>query len=95
MGVDAFRIDTMKHISRLTLNNYIFPALYEFANKCGNPNFYMFGEVCTRVREVWNRNIPALSAPFYTWKEEKQYPWGDTETNLASIEKAYNDNNSV
>ena len=95
MGVDAFRIDTMKHISRLTLNNYIFPALYEFANKCGNPNFYMFGEVCTRVREVWNRNIPALSAPFYTWKEEKSYPWGDTETNLASIEKAYNDNNSV
>jgi glycosidase len=95
MGVDAFRIDTMKHISRLTLNNYIFPALYEYANKCGNTNFYMFGEVCTRVREVWNRNIPALSAPFYTWKEEKEYPWGDTETNLASIEKAYNDNNEV
>ena len=95
MGVDAFRIDTMKHISRLTLNNYIFPALYEFANKCGNTNFFMFGEVCTRVREVWNRNIPALSAPFYTWKEEKEYPWGDTATNMASIEQAYNDNNSV
>ena len=95
MGVDAFRIDTMKHISRLTLNNYIFPALYEIARRCGNENFYMFGEVCTRVREVWNRNIPALSAPFYTWKEEKQYPWGDVNTNLDSIEKAYNDNNSV
>lgn len=95
MGVDAFRIDTMKHISRLTLNNYIFPALYEFAKKCGNDNFFMFGEVCTRVREVWNRNIPALSAPFYTWKEEKEYAWGDTETNLASIEKAYNDNKEV
>ena len=95
MGVDAFRIDTMKHISRLTYNNYLTPALYEFAKKCGNDNFYMFGEVCTRVREVWNRNIPALSAPFYTWKEEKEYAWGDTETNLASIEAAYNDNNSV
>ena len=95
MGVDAFRIDTMKHISRLTLNNYIFPALYEYADRCGNENFFMFGEVCTRVREVWNRNIPALSAPFYTWKEEKQYAWGDTETNLASIEQAYNDNSSV
>lgn len=95
MGVDAFRIDTMKHISRLTLNNYIFPALYEIARRCGNDNFFMFGEVCTRVREVWNRNIPALSAPFYTWKEEKEYPWGNTETNLASIEKAYNDNSSV
>ncbi|HKM10860.1 MAG TPA: alpha-amylase family glycosyl hydrolase [Bacilli bacterium] len=95
MGVDAFRIDTMKHISRLTFNNYIFPALYEFADRCGNDNFYMFGEVATRVREVWNRNIPALSAPFYTWKEEKSYPWGDTETNLTSIEQAYNDNMEV
>lgn len=95
MGVDAFRIDTMKHISRLTFNNYIFPALYEYAERCGNTNFFMFGEVCTRVREVWNRNIPALSAPFYTWKEEKTYAWGDTETNLASIEQAYNDNSSV
>ena len=95
MGVDAFRIDTMKHISRLTLNNYIFPALYEIARRCGNENFYMFGEVCTRVREVWNRNIPALSAPFYTWKEEKEYAWGDVNTNMASIEQAYNDNKEV
>ena len=95
MGVDAFRTDTMKHISRLTFNNYITPALYEFAKKCGNDNFFMFGEVCTRVREVWNRGIPALSAPFYTWKEEKEYPWGDVYTNLESIETAYNDNNSV
>ena len=95
MGVDAFRIDTMKHISRLTLNNYIFPGLYEYAERCGNDNFFMFGEVCTRVREVWNRNVPALSAPFYTWKEEKEYPWGDVHTNLKSIEDAYNDNSSV
>lgn len=95
MGVDAFRIDTMKHISRLTWNNYIFPALYEFAARCGNSNFFMFGEVCTRVREVWNRNIPALSAPFFTWKEEKEYPWGDKDTNLKSIEEAYNDNKEV
>ena len=95
MGVDAFRIDTMKHISRLTFNNYLTPALYEFAERCGNTDFFMFGEVCTRVRETWNRNIPALSAPFYTWKEEKAYDWGDMETNMASIELAYNDNNSV
>lgn len=95
MGVDAFRIDTMKHISRLTLNNYIFPALYEYAKRCGNTHFYMFGEVCTRVREVWNKGIPALSSPFYTWKEEKEYAWGDVNTNLASIEQAFNDNNSV
>ncbi|MCH5180789.1 MAG: starch-binding protein [Erysipelotrichales bacterium] len=95
LGVDYFRIDTMKHISRLTFNNYLLPGLYEFARRCGNNNFYMFGEVCARVREVWNHGIPALSAPFYTWKESKEYPWGDKVTNLASIEKAYNDNSTV
>lgn len=95
LGVDYFRIDTMKHISRLTLNNYILPGLYEYARRCGNPNFYMFGEVCARVREIWNHGIPALSAPFYTWKETKQYPWGDKVTNLSSIEQAYNDNSTA
>lgn len=95
MGVDYFRIDTMKHISRLTLNNYLLPGLYEYARRCGNDHFYMFGEVCARVREVWNHGIPALSAPFYTWKETKEYPWGDKETNLASIEQAYNDNSTT
>ena len=95
LGVDYFRIDTMKHISRLTLNNYILPGLYEYARRCHADNFYMFGEVCARVREIWNHGIPALSAPFYTWKESKEYPWGDKDTNLESIELAYNDNKSV
>lgn len=94
LGVDYFRVDTMKHISRLTLNNYIIPGLYEFAKRCGNNNFFMFGEVCARVREIWNHGIPALSAPFYTWEENKEYPWGDKVTNLNSIELAYNDNST-
>ena len=92
MGVDAFRIDTMKHISRLTFNNYFFPAFKEFAKKCGNPNFHMFGEVCTRVREVWNHGQACDSAPFYTWKESKTYSWGDTERNMKSTEQNWNDN---
>ncbi len=95
LGVDYFRIDTMKHISRLTLNNYILPGLYEYARRCGADNFYMFGEVCARVREIWNHGIPALSAPFYTWKETKEYPWGDKDTNYESIELAYNDNSTA
>ena len=92
MGVDAFRIDTMKHISRLTFNNYIWPGLYAIAEKCGNNYFYMFGEVCTRVREVWNRGQPCDSAPFYTWKESKTYAWGDRATNEASTLANWNDN---
>lgn len=95
MGVDAFRIDTMKHISRLTFNKYIWPGLYEYARKCGNDHFFMFGEVCTRVREVWNRNQAIDSCPFYTWKESKDYSWGDTNTNLRSTEQLWNDNNTT
>ncbi|MBQ8573151.1 MAG: starch-binding protein [Ruminococcus sp.] len=65
MGVDAFRLDTEKHISRLSLNELYFPKIYDNAPE----NFFIFGEVCTRVSEFWNHNIPAISAPFYTWAE--------------------------
>lgn len=92
MGVDAFRIDTMKHISRLTFNKYLWPGLYEVAKKCGNTNFFMFGEVCTRVREVWNHGQASDSAPFYTWKENKNYNWGTRATNEASTLENWNDN---
>ncbi|MBQ2070288.1 MAG: starch-binding protein [Bacilli bacterium] len=92
MGVDAFRIDTMKHINRLTLNKYFFPALREYASRCrGDDNFFMFGEVCARVTNLYNHDIPSLSPSFYTWKEEKEYAWGDKETNYASAEKHYHD----
>lgn len=91
MGVDSFRIDTVKHVSRLTFNNEFIPQL----KATGGENFYMFGEVCTRVREVWNHGTPAISAPFYTWKESKTYPWGDRATNEASTLQNYNDNSST
>ena len=65
MGVDAFRLDTEKHVSRLTLNEYYFPEIFKNAPD----NFYIYGEVCTRVSEFWNHGIPAISAPFYTWGE--------------------------
>ena len=92
MGVDAFRIDTMKHINRLTLNKYFFPALHAYAKKCrGDDNFFMFGEVCARVMDLYNHGIPALSPSFYTWKEEKNYAWGDKTTNYASAEQNYED----
>ncbi|MEE1291415.1 MAG: alpha-amylase family glycosyl hydrolase, partial [Spirochaetota bacterium] len=62
MGVDGFRIDTVKHISRNTFNRRFIPAFKE----AGGENFYMFGEVCTRVNEVWNHGVAPLSTPFYT-----------------------------
>ncbi len=65
MGVDAFRLDTEKHINRWTLNNAYFPAFDELEKE----NFHIFGEVCSRVRETWNHNIPSSSPAFFSWKE--------------------------
>lgn len=75
MGVDAFRIDTVKHVSRNTFNRRFIPAFKE----TGGEDFYMFGEVCTRVNEVWNHGVAPLSTPFYTWKERSTYSDDDTE----------------
>ena len=96
MGVDAFRIDTVKHISRLTFNK-VFNEAFIKAGKENGKDFFMFGEVCTRDRNVWYRGTPPLSAPFYTWKESKNYAWSDTDwqTNLASAEENYYDNGST
>lgn len=91
MGVDSFRIDTVKHISRLTFNKEYIPAF----KAAGGEDFFIFGEVATRYRQVWNSNIPAISTPFYTWAESKSYAWGDTITNMNSTFKHWNDNQNV
>jgi len=74
MGVDGFRVDTVKHVSRLMFNRRFIPAFKER----GGENFYIFGEVCTRVNEVWNKGNAPLSTPFYTWKERKEYSSDDS-----------------
>lgn len=86
MGVDAFRMDTEKHISRLTLNQFYFPSWL----KTGGENFYVFGEVCTRVSEFWNHNIPAISAPFYTWAETDSKYINALNTHRMSARGNYN-----
>ncbi|MBD5106182.1 MAG: leucine-rich repeat protein [Lachnospiraceae bacterium] len=105
MGVDAFRVDTVKHISRLTYNKALIAPLNEAYNQVhgttGEGNFYMFGEVCTRVRDVWNHGMPCISCPFFTWKERKDYAWDDNETlaaaatNRASVDQHFKDNGSL
>ena len=91
MGVDAFRVDTVKHISRLTFNKEFIPAF----KAAGGEDFFVFGEVATRYRQVWNSNIPAISTPFYTWAETSAYPWSDTVTNMNSVFQHWNDNQNV
>ena len=80
MGVDAFRIDTGKHIPRLVFNKVLNNAFMEAAAEAGNDKFYMFTEICARANEVEYRKTPNMSAYFYTWDEEKNYPWDDSET---------------
>ncbi len=88
MGVDAFRLDTEKHINRWTLNSAYFPAFKDIEN------FYIFGEVCSRVRETWNHNIPSSSPAFFTWKETDSAwigNWNTTDptANIATSIKHY------
>ena len=83
MGVDGFRIDTSGHISRLTFNkNFIpqFKALAEqYKAKRNGGDFFMYGEVCARSRQVIYRDGNINCSPFYyTWKETKSYPWDNT-----------------
>ena len=79
MGADGFRIDTGGHVARLTFNNNFLPQLHAAAeaakDKRGGTPFFMYAEVCARFTSWWYRNQPALSCPFYTWKEQKQYDW--------------------
>ena len=90
MGVDAFRIDTVKHMSRLTLNREFLPAFQER----GGDDFFMFGEVATRWRDVWNDGNPNISTPFYTWygEDDDSYAWGTIEERKASVEQYWDDN---
>lgn len=93
MGVDAFRVDTVKHISRLTLNARFLPAMME----AGGKNFYMFGEVCTKGSNTWYREQPGISTCFYTWDNDAEWisKWSDSDlsTNESLVEAHYNSQN--
>lgn len=63
MGVDAFRMDTEKHINRWTLNHAFFPVFNQYKN------FHLFGEVCARYHGAYNEGGSSDSCFFYTWSE--------------------------
>lgn len=74
MGVDAFRIDTGKHLSRLEFNYYLNDRFIETAKSCGRDSFYMFTEICAKSSDVTYRgNVENLSPYFYTWKDTSDY----------------------
>ena len=69
MGVDGFRVDTVRHIPRLSLNKWYNDQINAAAKASGNNNFYMFGEVCCRYSQTWYRGNAGESVQFYTWDD--------------------------
>ena len=92
MGVDAFRVDTVRHISRLSLNMMYNDQFNNYAKKIGNDNFYMFGEICCRYSQVWYREHACESAQFYTWDETDSKYKNAWNTNLNATAEQINEN---
>ncbi len=85
MGVDAFRLDTEKHINRWTLNSAYFPKFTSYEN------FYIFGEVCARWSEFINEGGASDSPFFFTWKETES-AWQNNWLTNASDWNTNNEN---
>ena len=86
-GVDAFRVDTVRHIPRITLNMMYNDEMFKAAESVGNEHFFMFGEICTRFTSVWYRGHAEESSPYYTWKESNskwasQWSFGTTREDI-------------
>ncbi len=104
MGVDGFRVDTVRHIPRLALNLMYNEQLFDAAKGAGKTNFLMFGEICTRFTDVWYRGHAEESSPYYTWKESnpkwaEQWKWGssteDVNHNMNVVFDHYLEEDSV
>ncbi len=92
MGVDGFRVDTVRHISRLTLNAMYNDQMNAAAEAAGNPNFYMFGEICCRYSQVWYRDHACESVQFYTWDEPDNALLSQWNSSVDASAEEINDN---
>lgn len=87
MGVDGFRVDTVRHIPRISLNLMYNQQFLDNAKAAGKSNFLMFGEICTRYTQIWYRGHAEESTPYYTWKESNskwadQWSWGTSAEDI-------------
>ena len=86
-GVDGFRVDTVRHMPRVSLNIMFNEQIYDAAKAAGKSHFMMFGEICTRYTQIWYRGHAEESTPFYTWKESnakwaQSWHWGTTKEDV-------------
>lgn len=87
MGVDGFRVDTVRHIPRISLNLMYNQQFLDNAKNVGKSNFLMFGEIATRYTQIWYRGHAEESTPYYTWKESNskwadQWSWGTSAEDI-------------
>ena len=72
MGVDMFRVDTVMHIHKQTLNEMYWPQLLERAKKSaaarGGSDFFIFGEVANFVCNPTDK-ATQLREQNYTWDQ--------------------------
>lgn len=86
MGVDAFVIDTARHIDRLSLNMQFIEQIKDlFREKGKQPGVFL--DVVTRYTDVWYRGHATESTPYYTWKESNdkwadQWSWGTSRDDI-------------
>lgn len=90
MGVDSFRLDTARHISRLSLNMMYNQQILDAAKAANKNGFYVFGEICCRYSQTWYRDHACESVPFYTWAESDD-KWASSWNSGSSAEEI-NDN---
>lgn len=60
MGVDAFRVDTVKHMDRSTVQYFV----DQF--KAYDPNLFIFGEVAQKRHEL--HSVEEINPHWYTWR---------------------------
>lgn len=70
MGLDGFRIDTVMHIDKKTLNDMYWPEFNRIAKESesarGGSDFFMFGEVANFVGNITDK-ASQLREQNYTW----------------------------
>jgi len=80
MGVDAVYIPSAEAINRWTFNEGILPLLNQLLDEAGL-ELEVYYEINARFADVWNKNNPSISVPFYSWAETEtawQGNWNST-----------------
>lgn len=88
MGVDMFRVDTVMHMHKQTLNDVYWPQMLNYAHTKkaarGDADFYIFGEVANFVMNPHDKASPL---------REQNYTWDNSHNDCSSDNHWMNGNN--